>query len=125
MKIKAILINKNDNCVTLTEPANKNDTIHYQRNKKEETITANENIPIWHKIATNEIKQNKNIYKYGEIIATAKKIAAVLAIKGIFLRALSGINVTFLQTKQIISASRKNNKTYRRIPVRYPPIIRM
>lgn len=64
---KVIKINEKDNVVTCTTEMKKGDTFEIDG----KTITCLENIPVFHKIAIEDIKKNEICYKYGEIIGDA------------------------------------------------------
>lgn len=70
---KGLLINDKDNVAVVLEPVEKDDFIVVQKNKDIQNLTALEDIPIYHKIAVADIKQNDYVFKYGEIIGTASK----------------------------------------------------
>ena len=69
--ITAVYLSENDNCATLASPAEKGDAVTCAKNEAVKTVTARENIPIWHKIAVNPIAQGEGVYKYGALIGTA------------------------------------------------------
>lgn len=64
---RAIKIEDKDNVITATTAFNKGDT--YKIDGK--TITINEDIPRFHKIAIEDINKGELVYKYGQIIGDA------------------------------------------------------
>lgn len=71
MGIKAILLQKQDDVVTLTRKAEPGEKIVWQEEGIENEIKVWEEIPIYHKAACKEIKKGEPIHKYGEIIGIA------------------------------------------------------
>lgn len=66
----AILIDIKDNVVTVMVPLKKGDEVFYLRNGKlEELVTSG--VPIYHKVAVEDIPAGSPVYKYGEIVAVA------------------------------------------------------
>ncbi len=71
---KALKINKKDNVVVVVEEINKGDEISYDNlDGNIKTVTAIENLPIYHKIAINPIKSGDYVIKYGEHIGVASR----------------------------------------------------
>lgn len=71
---KALKINEKDNVVVVVEEINKDDVISYDNlDGNTKTVTAIENIPIYHKIAIVPIRSGDNVIKYGEHIGVASK----------------------------------------------------
>ena len=72
--IKAIKSGKKDNVATLLSSAKKNSVIKiFEKKKLIENIRSKTSIPFGHKIAIENIKLKSNIFKYNELIGTAKK----------------------------------------------------
>lgn len=69
--INAILVNEEDSVVVAIAPLKKGDTITYLLNGKEVTLTANTNIPVYHKLSRRNIKKDEVIKKYGQYIGLA------------------------------------------------------
>lgn len=62
-----ICANKNDNVVTCVRPLIKGELISINDEKYE----INSEIPIFHKMATKDIKKGEVVHKYGEVIGIA------------------------------------------------------
>ena len=71
--IKAIHIDENDNCVTLTGFADTGDSVTFLAFGEERAVTARGNTPVWHKMSIKPVKKGDNVYKYGAVIGTATK----------------------------------------------------
>lgn len=63
----ALHINSKDNVVTCLRPIQKGETISVNSIR----ITANMDVPVFHKIAISDIAKGKHCCKYGEIIGDA------------------------------------------------------
>ena len=59
-----IIMNPNDNCATVLEDIQKDARLHI----KEISILINQNIPLGHKIALEDIKKGNLVKKYGHSI---------------------------------------------------------
>ncbi len=70
MKKTAILLDSSDNCATCTENVSINDRI-YLADRPDYELVAVTTVPIWHKIALNDIKTGEAVRKYGEVIGEA------------------------------------------------------
>ncbi|MCQ2560856.1 MAG: UxaA family hydrolase [Clostridia bacterium] len=69
--MNAMMIDKKDNVAVAIEPITKGETVEY---KKEDTVcslTAAEDITIYHKLAAVDIKKGEPVVKYGEHIGIA------------------------------------------------------
>jgi len=67
MKAKFIVMDTKDNCATALEDIDKGEEVDYNRKK----FKINQPIPLGHKFALNDIKQEKFIKKYGQRIGIA------------------------------------------------------
>jgi hypothetical protein len=67
---KFIIMHKDDNCATSLEDVQKDAEIIIN----DETIIINQDIPLGHKIALNNINKGEHIKKYGEIIGIATEV---------------------------------------------------
>lgn len=71
---KAILMNTKDTVATALEPILKGDHVDILfQGKVLETIRANQDIDIYHKISRETIPVGTVIYKYGEVIGKSTK----------------------------------------------------
>ena len=68
---KGLLINDKDNVAVVLEPVGKDDFIVVQKNKDIQNLTVLEDIPIYHKIAVADIKQNDYVHTHN--IESTKK----------------------------------------------------
>jgi len=66
-----VIMDEKDNVGVVKEFQGKGEMIIINDGKSENVITVKEDIPFGFKIALRDIKQNDNIYKYGEKIGTA------------------------------------------------------
>ena len=66
--VNAIIVEPQDNVVVAIEPIKKGETVTYMCAGEQETITALEDITIYHKLAACDIKKGEPIVKYGEHI---------------------------------------------------------
>lgn len=73
MKFNAILIDEKDNVATVLKDIQRGDKVIYTANDKEICITAKNNIPFGHKIATQYISEGEKVIKYGETIGIASR----------------------------------------------------
>ena len=67
----AMIIDGKDNVAVAIEPISKGDTVTYACDGKDVSLTALEDITIYHKIATRDIAQGEPVVKYGEHIGIA------------------------------------------------------
>ena len=67
----AIIINPKDNVVVAIEPIAKGVQIIYELDNTEHVLAAQENIPMYHKVARCDISKGEKLIKYGEYIGEA------------------------------------------------------
>ncbi len=67
----ALKVSEKDNVVTVLSQVKKGETVSYLDNKEKREIVAQNDIPIYHKIAILDIKTDEDIVKYGENIGRA------------------------------------------------------
>ena len=60
-----------DNVIVAIEPIAKGDTVTYNCAGQEKSLTALEDITIYHKLATRDIPKGQPVVKYGEHIGIA------------------------------------------------------
>lgn len=77
MEIEGILLSEKDDVVTLSREVHSGDIVYWSRNGRREWITAQADIPIFHKIACHTILPGCHVIKYGQIIGiSTQKIQA-------------------------------------------------
>lgn len=69
--VRAILVSDTDNCVTLTESADKGDAVYFLCDGVDAAVNAYESIPGWHKMAIVAVGKGMQVTKYGAVIGTA------------------------------------------------------
>ncbi|NMW85590.1 UxaA family hydrolase [Peptoniphilus sp. AGMB00490] len=69
----ALKVDDKDNVVTVLSPIEKGETVSYLDNGDTKEVVAQNDIPIYHKIAIRDIKMEEDIVKYGEHIGRASK----------------------------------------------------
>jgi len=69
--INALIIGKDDNVVVVTNQIKKGEEVIYVLDNEERVIIAVEDIPIYHKVAIQDIKKGDYVKKYNEIIGQA------------------------------------------------------
>ena len=69
--LNAMIIDVKDNVAVAIEPITKGETITYLCEGKEVTLTAAQDIIIYHKLARTDIAKGEPIVKYGEHIGIA------------------------------------------------------
>ena len=69
--MKAIVIDPQDNVVIVLGPVAKGDEVTWKIGKEEFAAKAAEDIPIYHKMASRDIKKGEPIVKYGQHIGLA------------------------------------------------------
>ena len=69
--VNAIIVEPQDNVVVAIEPIKKGETVTYMCAGEQKTITALEDITIYHKLAARDIAKGEPIVKYGEHIGLA------------------------------------------------------
>ena len=67
----AMIIDSRDNVIVAIEPIAKGDTVTWMCDGKENTLTALQDITIYHKIASRDIVKGMPVIKYGEHIGIA------------------------------------------------------
>ncbi len=69
----ALKVDEKDNVVTALAQIKKGESVEYLDNTDTKIIVAQEDIPIYHKIAICDIQTDEDIVKYGENIGRASK----------------------------------------------------
>lgn len=69
--MNAMIIDPKDNVAVAIEPIAAGETVTYLAQGKEITLTAKEDITIYHKLATRDIPEGEPVVKYGEHIGVA------------------------------------------------------
>lgn len=69
----AMIIDGKDNVVVVIEPIAKGDTVTYLCGDQEKSLTALEDITIYHKMAARDIAAGEPVVKYGEHIGVAMR----------------------------------------------------
>ena len=69
--LNAMIVEPQDNVVVAIEPIKKGDTVTYKCAGEEKTLTALEDITIYHKLAVRDIPKGAPVVKYGEHIGIA------------------------------------------------------
>lgn len=69
--LNAMIVEPQDNVVVAIEPIAKGDTVTYACKNETKTLTALEDITIYHKLAARDIAKGEPIVKYGEHIGLA------------------------------------------------------
>ncbi len=69
----AMIIDGKDNVVVVIEPIAKGDTVTYLCGDQEKSLTALEDIIIYHKMAARDIAAGEPVVKYGEHIGVAMR----------------------------------------------------
>lgn len=69
--VNAMMIDANDNVIVAIEPIAKGDTVSYISGTQTLSLTAAEDITIYHKLATRDIPKGEPVVKYGEHIGAA------------------------------------------------------
>ncbi|MDD3346722.1 UxaA family hydrolase [Oscillibacter sp.] len=67
----AMIIDGKDNVAVAIEPIAKGDTVTYLCGGKDESLTALQDITIYHKLAIRDIAKGEPVVKYGEHIGVA------------------------------------------------------
>ena len=71
--LNAMIVEPQDNVVVAIEPIKKGDTVTYKCAGEEKTLTALEDITIYHKLAIRDIPEGEPVVKYGEHIGVAAR----------------------------------------------------
>ena len=69
--LNAMIIDVKDNVAVAIEPITKGETVTYRCEGAEITLTAAQDITIYHKLARKDIAKGEPIVKYGEHIGVA------------------------------------------------------
>ena len=70
--MRALLIDDRDSAAVVVEPVKRGDEVTYEmKDHRKRTVTASEDIPIFHKIAVTAVKKGQPVIKYGEHIGVA------------------------------------------------------
>ena len=69
--MNAMIIDAKDNVAVASEPIAAGDTVTYLLQGKPVSLTAAEDITIYHKLATRDIQAGEPVVKYGEHIGAA------------------------------------------------------
>jgi len=70
--MRALLIDDKDTVAVLVEQASRGDEIRYEeKDGTAKTVTALEDIPVFHKVAVAAMKKGQPVVKYGEHIGIA------------------------------------------------------
>ena len=70
----AMIIDSKDNVAVAIEPIAKGETATYVCEGKEVSLPALEDITIYHKLATRDIRKGEPVVKYGEHIGVATEL---------------------------------------------------
>lgn len=68
MKINALMLDPKDNVVTCVRDVAAGEKVCYRNGEEFLEVDAKENIPFGHKIALENLEQEAEVYKYGELI---------------------------------------------------------
>ena len=71
--LNAMIVEPKDNVIVAIEPIKKGDTVTYMCEGAEKTLTAMEDITIYHKLAACDIAKGEPISQYGEHIGLAAR----------------------------------------------------
>lgn len=69
----ALKVSERDNVITVLSKVKKSDLVKYMDKSDIKEVTAQDDIPLYHKIALCDIKEDENIVKYGENIGRASR----------------------------------------------------
>lgn len=69
----ALKVSERDNVITVLNQVKKSDLVKYMDNDDIKEVRAQDDIPLYHKIAICDIKEDENIVKYGENIGRASR----------------------------------------------------
>jgi altronate dehydratase small subunit len=69
----AMIIDSKDNVAVAIEPIAKGDTVTYLCDGQDVSLTAQQDITIYHKLATRDIAKGEPVVKYGEHIGIASQ----------------------------------------------------
>lgn len=71
--LNAMIVEPQDNVIVAIEPIKKGDTVTYMCAGEEKSLTALEDVTIYHKLAACDIAKGEPISKYGEHIGLAAR----------------------------------------------------
>ena len=71
--LNAMIVEPQDNVIVAIEPIKKGDTVTYMCAGEEKSLTALEDVTIYHKLASCDIPKGAPIVKYGEHIGLAAR----------------------------------------------------
>ena len=71
--MNAVIIDGKDNVAVVIEPVTAGDAVQYKASGEVRTLTALEDIMIYHKLAVTDIPKGAPIVKYGEHIGLASR----------------------------------------------------
>ncbi|WP_289088668.1 UxaA family hydrolase [uncultured Veillonella sp.] len=71
--MNAVMTDKKDTVAVVIEPIHRGDVISYKMDNDIKTITALDDIMIYHKVAIHAMKKGSPVVKYGEHIGLAAK----------------------------------------------------
>ncbi|WP_100407712.1 UxaA family hydrolase [Bacillus solitudinis] len=69
--ITCIVMNEQDNVVTLLRDVKENEQISFDMNGEKRTLVVKQDVGFGHKLALRSIEESETIYKYGESIGVA------------------------------------------------------
>ena len=69
--INAILIDEDDNVITVTKAIEKRGVAAFQKGDDVVELNVIEDIPQFHKVAVTDIAKDASVYKYGQLIGKA------------------------------------------------------
>ena len=72
MKTNALIASPEDSVVTLTAEAVRGGKVCFSFDGKFAEVTAEEDVPIYHKLAVKSVKKGQPVIKYGEVIGIAR-----------------------------------------------------
>ncbi len=68
-----LLLHPKDNVITVLKEIPEGSEVEFEREGRKFIIKANKKIPIYHKIAIQDLNIGESVYKYGEVIGIVKK----------------------------------------------------
>lgn len=69
--MNALLISSKDNVAVVTDNVSKGDKVEFVQEGTVMSVVAQQDVPIYHKIAIHDIAKNEQIIKYGYVIGVA------------------------------------------------------
>lgn len=67
----SLMLHPNDDVAVVIKAISKGDGVTYVTDGREVTMTAVDDIPIYHKVAIRSVRRGGNVLKYGEVIGYA------------------------------------------------------